>query len=328
MFTAVGLILMAAHPFWHQNGNGIPINGVHTSRPDTTNTIDYQINHSEDSLKTELPNLAHPAIPQNEIFIIPAPLARLPIDFQINSSIRYGSFDHFVSNEAKKTFFHALLKDQELQQLATLTDSLRKTYSKATSEQKQAIATEILESEEKSIALNQEIPLMYQTARELEDQYWKTASPVAIMKFQEKISHYMDSIEQISGIKTELETPVSTEVPDTLTLFKSMPSIVENPAVAADAGIIYKIQIGAYKGKIPESANKQIKKISILRKVENHVDEKGVKVYTTGSLRLYPEAATMLGQVKQEGIKNAVIAAYQNGKTISVNEARKLNNEL
>ena len=38
------------------------------------------------------------------------------------------------------------------------------------------------------------------------------------------------------------------------------------------------------------------------------MDEKGVKIYTTGNLRLYPEAVTMLNQVKQEGIKNAVIS--------------------
>jgi hypothetical protein len=93
-------------------------------------------------------------------------------------------------------------------------------------------------------------------------------------------------------------------------------------------GIIYKIQIGAYKGKIPETSNKLIKKLSIIRKVENFVDEKGFKVYTTGNLRLYPEAETMLSQVKQEGVKNAVITAYQNGKKIPVTEARKLNNEL
>jgi len=36
----------------------------------------------------------------------------------------------------------------------------------------------------------------------------------------------------------------------------------------------------------------------------------------------------MLSQVKQEGIKTAVINAYQNGKKIPVMEARKLNNEL
>jgi len=102
---------------------------------------------------------------------------------------------------------------------------------------------------------------------------------------------------------------------------------VEKKAVVP-GGIIYKIQIGAYKGKIPESANKLIKKISMIRKVENYIDDKGLKIYTTGNLRLFSEAVTMLSQVKQEGIKTAVINAYQNGKKITVMEARKLNHEL
>lgn len=288
---------------------------------------EYQLHHSDDTLTTELMNIAQSEIPQNEIFIIPVHLARLLIHFRINSSISYFSFDHFVSNEAKKVFFHALLKDNELKQLSALTDSLRKTYSNASFDQKEAIASGILKLEEKSIALNEEIPVLYQKAREQEDKYWQTASLVSIITFQEKISHYQDSVAQISGVKTQQETPTQREIPDTLTLYKYTPAAAEKATVAA-TGIIYKIQIGAYKGKIPVTADKQIKKISILRKVENHVDEKGVKVYTTGNLRLYPEAAKMLGQVKQEGIKNAVIAAYQNGKTISVNEARKLNNEL
>lgn len=328
LFTTVATILMAANPSLMQRRDVSRINEVNTTSPSDFKAPDYQPHYSGDSLQTGLTDTTQSKTIQPELFIIPAPLAKLPIDFRINSSISYLSFDHFISNEAKKVFFQAWLKDHELKELSALTDSLRKTYSVASFEQKETIASEILKSEEKSIALNQEIPVLYQKAREQEDHYWQSASQLSIVKFQEKISHYQDSVAQISGVKTQQDTPVSTEIPDTLTLYRSRPATVENPAVTTEAGIIYKIQIGAYKGKIPETANKQIKKISILRKVENHVDEKGVKVFTTGNLRLYPEAATMLGQVKQEGIKNAVIAAYQNGKSISVNEARKLNNEL
>lgn len=328
LFTTVGLNLMAANPLLLEKGYANKINSVNTKGPDYFKTADCKLYTSNDSLQRELRNLALPETLKNEIFIIPAHLIRLPIDFRINSSIRYCSFDHFVSNEAKKLFFYAFLKDKELKQISALTDSLRKSYSMASLDQKETIAAKILKSEEKSIALNQEIPALYQKAREEEDQYWQTVSQLSIIRFQEKISLYKDSVSQISGEKIEQNAPINREIPDTITLYRSTPARVQNPAIAAASGITYRIQIGAYKGKIPVTANKQIKKISILRKVENHVDERGVKVFTTGNLRLYPEAATMLGQVKQEGIKNAIIAAYQNGQPISINEARKLNNEL
>jgi hypothetical protein len=280
----------------------------------------------KDTITQELIEMTKIEIPENEIFLIPARLAMLPINFRINSSISYFSINHFVVHEAKKVFFQAWLKEQELEKLSFLTDSLRKTYLNASEVQKQEISSQILSAEEKSIALHEEIPVLYEKAREEEDLFWQTSSPYAIMRFQEKISLFKDSIARMASVQTMQEATTQAKIPDTINLYKSVPQTEKIPAVVK-GDIIYKIQIGAFKGKIPESANKQIKNISIIRKVENHVDEKGVKVYTTGNLRVYSEAITMLGQVKQEGIKNAVITAYQNGKTISVNEARKLNNE-
>jgi len=79
--------------------------------------------------------------------------------------------------------------------------------------------------------------------------------------------------------------------------------------------------------KYTDSAAKLIKKLSILRKIENYKDEKGFTIYTTGSLNKYAEAVTLQNQVKQEGVKNAIVEAYRNGKKITVADARKLNNE-
>ena len=168
---------------------------------------------------------------------------------------------------------------------------------------------------------------MYQKVREEEDRYWQTASPDQIVKFQQKINLYKDSIAQIADMQRKQESNARSAIDDNSTLYKPPTKTAEKKDIV-NGGILYKIQIGAYKGKIPESANKLIKKLSIIRKVENHVDNKGLKTYTTGNLRLYQEAVTMLSQVKQEGMKTAVITAYQNGKKITVMEARKLNNEL
>lgn len=264
---------------------------------------------------------------QDEKFSIPKELENQHIQFRINSEISYLNFNHFVGNEPRKVFFHAWLKEKEVEKLSVLTDSLRKAYSNASPEQKEAISGQIINAENQSIALNEEIPGMYQKAWEEENRYWQTASQVAILRFQEKISLFNDSLAKISGAQNIQGASTPSEISDTITLYKPDAKPTETKTEVA-ANIIYKVQIGAYKGKIPESANKLIKKISVIRKVENHVDEKGMKVFTTGNLRFYPEAVTMLSQVKQEGIKNAVIIAYMNGKKTTVTEARKLNKEL
>jgi hypothetical protein len=169
------------------------------------------------------------------------------------------------------------------------------------------------------MTLNEEIPALYEKVRNDENQYWQSAPADEKAKFQEKIKLYRDSIQQATV------TANQQTLPDTITYYNAKPKPVAN--VEPVSAIIYKIQVGAYKGKMPETAAKSIKKLSMLRKVENYKDEKGVTVYTTGSLKNYQDAVTMQGQVKLEGIKNATIAVYNNGKRITLEEARKLNNE-
>jgi len=326
LFIMIGTYLFADDSEVSKNENGDQLSPVNiiisndyiTSEPYFYSQKDTVIAVPADSVKSVI-------IPKEE-FSIPVELAGIPINFQINSSISYLNFKHFVGKESKKLFFQAWLKEKELQDLSVLTDSLRKSYSNASPNQKEEISAQIMKAEKRTIVLNEEIPEMYQKAREKEDQFWQTASTDAITKFQEKITLYKDSLGQLAGNQTKEKT-TQAEVPDTIILYKPSQKEAEKTAVVP-SGIVYKIQIGAFKGKIPETNNKLIKKISLIRKVENYVDDKGVKIYTTGNLKQYADALTMLGQVKQEGIKTAVITAYLNGKKTTVPEARKLNNEL
>ncbi len=264
---------------------------------------------------------------QNDRFNFPDRLAKMQINFQINSFISYLNINHFVRNESKKIYFQAWLKENELQRLSIQTDSLRNVYANTDLIKKEEISRQILNAEKKSIALNEEIPAMYEMARVDEDLYWQEASLDVIAKFQEKIRIYKDSIRQNTILQNGPTNSIYPAIQDTIILYKS-PAKTDEKKAELTIGAIYKIQIGAYKGKIPDSANKLIKKLSVIRKVEKHIDDKGVTIYTTGNLKYYKDAVTMQNQVKQEGIKNAVINAYQNGKKITVNEARKLNNEL
>lgn len=280
-------------------------------------------NTFKDTITNEKSDTIEVVSVQKEESKIPDRLVKTQINFRINSSVSYLNFDHFTKNEAKKMFYQAWIKENELHRLSIETDSLRKAYSDSPSWEREEIAKLILSAEEKSTNLSQDIPALYEKARETEDQYWQSATAGEMDAFQEKIRLYKDSILQISEIKTAQTTTVS----DTIVFYQSAPQKIENKTEVT-GGVFYKIQIGAYKAKIPDPANKLIKKLSLIRNVENYVDDNGVKIFTTGNLRIYDEAVTMQNQVKQEGIKNAIIVAYLDGKRITVAEARKLNNEL
>ncbi|HCY43243.1 MAG TPA: hypothetical protein DHV48_18225 [Prolixibacteraceae bacterium] len=254
---------------------------------------------------------------QNELFTIPKRLEKTQISFRINSDINYLSFDHFIRNDAKKMFFQAWLKEKELERLSVKTDSLRHAYTAAESEKKEEISSQILQSEKKLIQLNQEIPALYENARNEEDNYWRSASSTEISGFQEKIKEYADSLQQIATTKNEQKSAVNPEVKDTIVLYSPAPQVAETKA-EDPLGIVYKIQIGAFKGKIPDTANKLITKLSMIRKIDKHIDSKGVTIYTTGNLKSYQEAVTLQNQIKQEGAKNPTITAYKDGKKVQV----------
>ncbi len=263
---------------------------------------------------------------QDPELIIPKQMKGNKIDFHINAEISYFSISHFVKNESKKLFIQAWLKDKEVNRLSEQTDSLRRIYANALNDQKETISALILKDEAQAIALNEEIPTLYEKARIIENQYWQSATADETAKFQEKIKAYRDSILLVNQSQTKHTILPKKEIPDTIIFYGSKPTPAETKTEES-SGIVYKIQIGSYKSKVPDSAAKLIKKLSILRKIENYKDEKGFTIYTTGSLNKYAEAVTLQNQVKQEGVKNAIVEAYRNGKKITVADARKLNNE-
>lgn len=326
LFTLAGMIFFA--------GNCSAVTTNETGSPKFNNEPENKVSgdfnafnqFSKDTVKTGVTPEKN-AIIQDEKFLIPARLANQPIDFQINSNITYLSFRNFVRDEAKKSFFQAWMKEKEVTALSAETDSLRNIYANSPDERKAELASVILKNEAKTLALNEEIPPLYQNARHLENDYWKTAPADELTRFQEKINLFRDSLAQVaSRLKAQQEAAVKV-VPDTIILPKQTPKVQEIKN-EQPAGVIYKIQIGAFKGKVPVTAAKLIKKLSVIRQIENYMDEKGVTIYTTGNLNTWKEATIMQEQVKQEGVKNPTVIAYQNGKKIAVNEARKITHEL
>lgn len=247
------------------------------------------------------------------------------IDFQINSEITYFDINHFKKTESKQAFLEALAKQKELHLLTQKTDSLRKAYATSSDSQKDKIAASILGGEQKLIALNEEIPALFDKARQSENIYWQSAPANEKARFINRVTAVRDSIQQ-AAIKLNETQSISKTVPDTIIYYRA-DKLNEVVAESAPA-VVYKIQVGSFKTKMPDSAAKAIKKLELLRKVDSFKDEKGITVLTTGNLKSYQEALTLQTQVKLEGIKTATISAYKNGKRITLDEAKKLSNEL
>jgi len=246
------------------------------------------------------------------------------IKFQINSDITYFNIDQFQKAESKQIFIDALKKTKESHFLTVQTDSLRGAYAEAADDEKEKIAAKILNGEKKIVSLNEEVPALFEKARSGENDYWQSATVDEKAKFIEKIRLYRDSLHQVEAA-VEKQTNTIKAVPDTIIYYRAD----KNNEVAAQTApaVVYKIQVGSFKTKMPDSAAKAIKKLELLRKVDNYKDEKGLTIYTTGSLKSYQEALTLQTQVKLEGIKNATIAPFANGKRVTIDEAKKLSNE-
>lgn len=248
------------------------------------------------------------------------------IDFQINSDITYLSLKNFTSQDALNLFIQARQKEKEATALMAKNDSLRNEYTRSSDDRKQSLAAIILKNESTTIALNNEIPQLYQRARQIENKFWQNATEEQINRFRQKIDHLKDSLRQVNMLARQKQ-PATPMVPDTLIIANPKVPVPE-PVTAQPTGVIYKILIASAKSKLPPSTDKLIKKLSIIRQIENYKDEKGVTIYTTGNLKTWKEAMTLQEQVRQEGVKNPVVVAYKNGKRIAVNDARKITKEL
>jgi hypothetical protein len=89
----------------------------------------------------------------------------------------------------------------------------------------------------------------------------------------------------------------------------------------ADSGIVYKVQIGAFKDEVPvEIANKFL--LLAKRGVRNFKDENGNTVFTIGRARKFEDAQFLKEEALAKGIPDAFIIAQKDGKKIPLSEAR------
>ncbi len=257
-------------------------------------------------------------------FAIPESLFDSIIVFQVNPEIRYMKMSQFKESDARISFVKGWLKKQELDSLVAVTDKLREKYEQSVSEEKDTLAIQIIGNEQQILHLNREIPGYDLNAQQIEAGYWeKHSSSEEIEKLLAENNAITDSMEQLHLDK---QKAIITLPPEKVVI-PDIGRTVQAEEETADKGIVYKIQIGAFRKRPPDWINRLYKKLSLIRKISNYTDENGVTVYTVGEMRSYQDAVEMQKQVKLEGVPKPIIAAYKDGKRINVNEARKINGE-
>ena len=124
-------------------------------------------------------------------------------------------------------------------------------------------------------------------------------------------------------------TPVNTEPSIITTTTPVVSDQVKADAKASnvmqiDSGIVFKVQIGAFKDEVPlEIANKFL--LIAKKGVKNYKDANGLTIYTVGIYKTYEEASIAKAEVVTEAnITDAFIVAYKDGTKISVEEAKIL----
>ena len=96
---------------------------------------------------------------------------------------------------------------------------------------------------------------------------------------------------------------------DTTKKFVPLP----NTAVATDTGIVYKVQIGAYKDQVPLTIANQFVKIAS-RGISTAKQDNGITLLTVGSFKTYEEAVKARNAIVEQGVDAFVIATKMNKK--------------
>jgi hypothetical protein len=253
-------------------------------------------------------------------------IAKMPeeeqITFYVNKEITYLVPSNFRTEEGRAYFDEGQETQMKLDLVIADTEKLREDYNQSKSRiERDSIGIKILEFEDRTYDLNNVVKQLFLLAKNAENDYWEKAS----LEEKESFLQELDSIAKMEEELVDYEEILFPESPELI-----IPPILSDEQSSAvtlednNSGISYKIQLGAYSRGIPTSMQPVFKKISILRKVENYTDENGVVVYTTGNLTSYEDAVVMQKQVKQEGIKDCKIAAYLNGKRITLEQAKEL----
>ncbi|WP_319499455.1 hypothetical protein [uncultured Draconibacterium sp.] len=284
---------------------------------DSTQTIAANDSILVDSTITDS-IIAEPAVIEEPAEVLPE-----PINFVVNAEITYPDTTFFKTKKGLKSYTEGTAKQEELEQTISNTDKLRKEYGATTSyTERQTLGKQILDNETSIFQLRGAAEELLLKSQQEENSYWQDASYEEIAAFHKQTDEYLAAYNAQS----------IPEKPDSIILVA--PSIAPVNRITTgetedttEDELIYKIQLGAYSRGLPPYVKRLFDKLSYIRKIENYTDEKGIVVYTTGNLTNYDDAVKMQEQVRREGVEDAYVVPYFNGKRITLSEAKEIEND-
>ncbi len=117
--------------------------------------------------------------------------------------------------------------------------------------------------------------------------------------------------------ENESSVPVNVKSQDA-TVTSTKP---ETTSASVTSGLIYKVQIGAFRQKLTESALDNFQKISS-NSISNETTPSGLQLYYSGSFTDLNSALFSKNVIAANGIKDAFVVAFSDGKKIPVNSSK------
>jgi tetratricopeptide (TPR) repeat protein len=308
---------------------------------------------SLDTVSTKTNNVAESSniVPASAINSLPKELVASPrIEFRLTNLIYYNFITQFRSAVAQKYFVDAWQYDQKLKSMKIETDSLRDRYDKSGNvAEMKLISDDLIRLENQSIDLRLERDQNRVSARQFEMDFWNNAparekkrlaaendsllkiwealqNPVVKKETPTEPLQKLDSVgkatvAEVTGEPVTKQEPVTKIVREEKTV---APLQVPVLPAAIDSKVVYKVQIGRYAKNEHEQAMAHFRPVSSNRTIDQYTQEDGMVYYTVGETTKLGEAVRLQNQIRTEGINDAFVVAFYNGKRITLNEAKAI----
>lgn len=257
-------------------------------------------------------------------------LADTTFNFTLSSEIWYCKINQFRTTEGRTAFIDGWNDALKLNTILQKTKQLREDYENASDDNlKSDIASQVVELEQQSIQLKSNSDANYMKSNEAEMNYWSSASNDEVNQLKIENDSIKASIFALKEAeKAEMADTMQTVIATPEEMVKDsthMEVITESAVVEEEIDVIkYRVQIGSFSKGLPDYVDRLYKKLSVLRKIDHYTDENGITVYTIGEVSNFNDAIKLQEQIRNEGIKDAFVVAYNNGKRITLKEAKEI----